>query len=98
MKSVIQGKSPAKYCTGCMQCIDTCSKEAITIHRMKDGHYFPVIDNAKCVDCGRCAQLCPVNKTLLSEVSQNLINDTYCAWNYDGITRQNSSSGGYFMP
>ncbi|MEE1115211.1 MAG: RnfABCDGE type electron transport complex subunit B [Eubacterium sp.] len=41
-------------CISCQKCVRTCTQGAIT---MQGG--FPVIDYAKCTDCGACKEGCP---------------------------------------
>ncbi len=43
-------------CRGCIshKCMDACPKGAISIINQKS-----VVDKAKCVECGRCSQVCP---------------------------------------
>lgn len=94
MLTVIQGKSLKKHCTGCMACNDACSKDAISIRLQKDGHYYSVIDTEKCVDCGRCAKICPVNKLSTPRSITNLV---HCAWNNDKANSKDSASGGTFF-
>lgn len=44
-------------CRGCMahRCEDVCPKDAITFDEHQKAH----IDKSKCVNCGKCAQVCP---------------------------------------
>ena len=44
-------------CRGCMahRCEDVCPKDAITFDHNQKAH----IDKAKCVNCGKCAKVCP---------------------------------------
>ena len=38
-----------------------CNKNAITMVENEEGFKYPVIDNKKCVDCGICTKICPIN-------------------------------------
>ena len=49
-------------CTGCGACLNSCPKNAITMHGDEYGFYKPVIDNEKCVNCGLCEKVCPIDK------------------------------------
>lgn len=40
----------------CQQCIDSCSEKAISLQNQ-----IPVITDTKCIDCGACVSVCPVN-------------------------------------
>lgn len=50
-----------ELCRGCLArpCLTNCPKDAITIVGNK-----ALIDNQKCVNCGRCKQVCPFNAIL----------------------------------
>ncbi|HCO93628.1 MAG TPA: glycyl-radical enzyme activating protein [Phycisphaerales bacterium] len=57
-------------CTGCGQCVEACSHEAISLIESR-----PVTDAEKCVLCGRCVDVCPAGarqiigrETTVSEV------------------------------
>ena len=49
-------------CTGCSACICACSKDAISLKEDPEQQYGYTawIDLEKCVDCGKCRQVCPV--------------------------------------
>lgn len=50
-----------ELCSGCGACSNACSHHAIEISTDKCGFLYPVINNDKCVDCGLCQWVCPVN-------------------------------------
>ncbi len=75
-------------CTGCMACIGKCNRNAITIEDCLYA-YNAVIDKDKCVDCGRCKNVCP-NNSLIDKYKPMT---WYEGWGQDDI-RANSSSGG----
>lgn len=52
---------PTDKCTGCAACFNACGKEAITMAEDVCGYIHPQINQAKCIDCGLCAKVCPVN-------------------------------------
>lgn len=81
-------------CTGCLVCIDTCKKNAISSYLGKDGHRYIRIDEQLCVQCGRCQTVCPV---LSSYEYQKIDSSTpYAAWNTNHEQRMKSTSGGVF--
>ena len=51
------GFTVTESCRGCLahRCEDVCPRGAITFDEHQKAH----IDKAKCVNCGRCAQVCP---------------------------------------
>ena len=53
----VSGYSVSESCRGCIahRCVDVCPRGAITF----DEHLKAHIDKSKCVECGRCAQVCP---------------------------------------
>lgn len=76
-------------CTGCMACVEICSKSAITISDNLSS-YNAVIDEKKCVDCGQCLRVCQQN----FDVKKNKPILWQQGWaNKDNI-RETSSSGG----
>ena len=46
-------------CTGCMACVDSCSRSAISSIVEKDGHRYPIINYDLCVRCGVCMKVLP---------------------------------------
>lgn len=80
-------------CCGCMACSKICARSAIRMRQDKKGFYYPVVDSAKCVDCGLCRRVCPMEQ---SYVGQDADPDTYAARNRDRQTLANSSSGAVF--
>ena len=47
-------------CTGCHACVAICPHKAIGMNYEGDGFLYPQIDIARCIDCGLCAQACPI--------------------------------------
>lgn len=80
-------------CTGCMACYNACPKSAIRIKLYK-GFYYPEIDQAICVDCGKCNRVCPnVNPV----IKNNPIDGkAWAVFNKNKQVRDKSSSGGVF--
>ena len=77
-------------CTGCFACMNKCPKQAIDCVTDLQGRTLPQIDPSKCVKCGLCKSVCPVN----TPVTLNQPLDCYAAQRPDEIARKNSSSGG----
>lgn len=57
MKSVYLTK---EACCGCSACRSVCGRQAITMKPDAEGFLYPAIDQARCIDCGRCTQSCPL--------------------------------------
>lgn len=53
----VGGYEVSDACRGCIshRCMEVCPRDAITFDRFQRAH----IDKSKCVDCGRCAKVCP---------------------------------------
>ena len=48
-------------CTGCNACFNACPKSAIEMVSNDEGFWYPEIDENKCIDCGLCKKVCPIN-------------------------------------
>ena len=80
---------PSNQCTGCMACLDACTQNAIKIDDSLWA-YNAVIDESKCVNCGVCTRVCPVN--IKQEL--RLPKKWFQGWAVDEQVRSCSSSGG----
>ena len=49
-------------CTGCMACVSSCPRHAISIRTNIYGEEFPEIDATVCIQCRRCLGVCHLNK------------------------------------
>ncbi len=76
-----------------MACSDVCNVDAISL-TLKNNHYYPSVDSAKCVECGRCVKACPI----LTPVQKNEVvrMHAYGGWAKDAQMRHNAASGGAF--
>lgn len=88
MKQIIN----RNLCTGCTSCMNICPKNAINFVEENDGFKYPIIDQAKCIDCGLCKKTCPV----LNNKSNSSLNNCYVGYNKDSKERLNASSGSIF--
>lgn len=78
-------------CSNCGACYNICPKGAISLKT--DGlFYTPSVDNKLCVDCSKCAGVCPVNR----EIKGNAPAAAFSGWHKDSSVVLNSSSGGVF--
>lgn len=46
-------------CCGCSACANKCAKGAIVMVPNTEGFLHPVVEPAKCVECGMCEKVCP---------------------------------------
>lgn len=53
----VGGYEVTDACRGCIahRCFQACPRDAITFDRNQKAH----IDKSKCVECGKCSQVCP---------------------------------------
>lgn len=81
------------HCFGCEACVQVCGKAAITMEEDQDGFRYPLIDPAKCVNCGMCRKVCPYDN-----MPQRYGEDKYVFGGYslDKGIRFESTSGGAF--
>lgn len=49
-------------CCGCFACFSICSQKAISMEYDQEGFVYPFIDTKKCIDCGLCRRICPLQK------------------------------------
>ena len=83
-------------CCGCNACGDICPRNAIVFKTDNEGFWYPSIDSSKCIDCGLCNKVCPI------ENNENIQNDnlktpiTYAAIHKNNQIRFDSTSGGLF--
>ncbi len=78
-------------CTGCAACQNVCPVNAIKMDLELINGFKPFIDEKKCINCGKCSQICP---SVHSEKGYES-NEVYAAWAENEI-RTMSSSGGVF--
>ena len=81
-----------EMCTGCAACYNVCPTKSIDMRYDKEGFLYPEFDLKKCVECGKCKEVCPVIKPQ-NNIKQNR---TYACYRKDFEKRMQSSSGGIF--
>lgn len=59
--NMIQVYKSKKMCSGCTACEQICSVKAIEMKPDEKGFLYPVIQQEKCIDCGRCKKICPIH-------------------------------------
>lgn len=80
-------------CCGCTACYAICPKSAITMQEDSEGFKYPAIDKSKCIDCGLCCKVCPLDKKLENVIAAAA--SFACAAKDENFAKQ-SSSGGVF--
>lgn len=81
-----------KDCTGCMACYNACTKNAIKMQPNEEGFLHPEINARRCIDCGVCSKVCPINKPPAMYKPLKI----FSGWSNNEETRLISSSGGAF--
>lgn len=81
-----------EMCCGCGACVTACGSGAIRIMRNSEGFQHFQIDYNKCVRCGLCKSVCPMNK--LESVNLRSSMGLYAAKSNSSSVLKVSSSGG----
>lgn len=79
-------------CSGCSACSAVCPKACITMRKDDMGSSYPMVDTAKCIECGTCVRVCP----FLNPAAEVAPTRCFAAANRDNSVRLKSSSGGVF--
>ena len=58
-------------CCGCRSCEQKCPKGAISIVRDAEGFLKPRINNRKCINCGLCTKVCPLENPVFYPPTKN---------------------------
>lgn len=82
---------PKDECTGCTACLNACPVQCIDVIKDDEGFERVAIDYKKCIKCGKCQIVCPVNQ----KDKKIKKPEVYAVKNKDEI-REKSSSGGVF--
>jgi coenzyme F420-reducing hydrogenase beta subunit len=95
-----------KYlCTSCGACASICPVNAIKMG-LKDGQFYPAINESKCIKCGKCIDVCPGISVSLNKLAEKFwpnnkcnfelgrFRKTYIGYSNDSVIRFKSASGG----
>lgn len=82
-----------RACTGCMACVNACPIDAIQMKADEEGFARPVVDDSRCVQCGKCQRACP---QLVPGKRPEEEKQVYACWVKDPGLRKKSTSGGAF--
>lgn len=80
-----------EHCTGCQACRVACSKNAITMQENEKGNIYPAVDEQKCINCNKCARICP---ELTPVKLHNKQEKVLAIWINESKERKYSTSGG----
>lgn len=83
-------------CCGCNACGDVCPKGAITFDIDDEGFWYPVIDENKCINCGLCNKICPIQTECKSRINNNKEPKCFAAEHKSIEVIFNSTTGGMF--
>ena len=84
----------AWLCCGCSACEAACPHSAVTMVEDGRGFYRPEVDEAKCVECGLCRDVCPANNGTAESLKR--ISLKVFAYKNSDDERAKSSSGAAF--
>ena len=79
-------------CTGCAACMNSCRHQAIEMRPDIGGFLRPFLNEIKCIQCGVCKIVCPVNAKPIGHQYKSV----YAALVKNDAERAKSSSGGVF--
>lgn len=83
---------PVQNCCGCTACMSVCPKAAIEMKEDFEGFLYPELDESKCINCGLCEKVCPIEKPpQLNETIHRCV----VSRNKDLEVLEESTSGGF---
>ena len=85
---------PKSSCCGCSACATICPTKAIVMQEDERGFLYPVIDEERCVRCGKCEKTCDFKKRETAETADSVLVFASRAKNAKVV--KESSSGGLF--
>ena len=85
-----------KNCCGCGACVNSCPKGAIKMEEDEAGFIFPKVDEALCIDCGKCRRVCVFAEKGVGAAQGEP--EVYAAVYGNSEVLEKSSSGGIFTP
>lgn len=79
-------------CYGCSMCEKSCPTAAIKMEKNSQGFLYPTVDKRKCIDCGKCHDVCPYTM----EDDRMRLHQIYQAAHKNTNILMKSQSGGAF--
>lgn len=83
----------ARECCGCTACEQICPKKCVRMEKNEEGFLYPIVDRDKCVKCGLCKKICPIENYQSME-QQDVC---YYGWHKNEEIRSLSTSGAAFV-
>ena len=81
----------SENCYGCAACSLICPVDAIQMVENAEKFFVVQIDKSKCINCGKCLQVCPQKLN-----HKNKVLTSYAGYSTDESILKQSSSGGMF--
>lgn len=85
-----------KDCCGCNACGDACALGAISFVNDSEGFWYPRINSAVCVNCGKCLKVCPLHNIDSIKRHEQKMPVVFGGYNKNLMIRFDSTSGGAF--
>lgn len=92
MENIYLKTKDKKTCNGCTACSLVCPKHCIEMKEDHEGFIYPVVDESRCIHCGRCLSLCSNYKK--QEIGDRIL--PFAITNKDKNVLLESTSGGTF--
>lgn len=90
------GKGDIRDCCGCGACKAICPVGAISMRTDAMGFPYPAVDEALCIECGKCVKICDFRRKKEKEDYAGLELPVFAARNRDAEVLARSQSGGVF--
>ena len=92
MENIYLKTKEKKTCNGCTACSLVCPKNCIEMKEDNEGFIYPVVDESRCIHCGRCLNICSNYKK--QEIGDEIL--PFAIINKDEDVLKSSTSGGTF--
>lgn len=92
MENIYLKTKDKKTCNGCTACSLVCPAHCIEMKEDSEGFIYPVVDETKCIHCGRCLKFCSNYKK--QEIGDKIL--PFAIVNKDEKVLSTSTSGGTF--
>lgn len=84
-------------CCGCGACASACACDAVSMFIDDLGFQYPKVDYNKCINCGVCKEVCPVESDNRTRIVNKPAKTVYAASLRDSECVSKSASGGAFV-